>query len=149
MPRTSAENEAMRSLVAIIPGSGRSPPPDDLGEHERRLWEQTVSSMPATWFPAACHPLLKCYVRHAHAAELTGQAYIAALLTSPLPDNIETLAARFARETNALCTTATKLRIGARATTRLDVADTQVRSVPARRLWERNPEPTKPTPEPA
>jgi hypothetical protein len=64
--RKSAEDRG----AALLPGAPPPDPPDDLAEPERALWRKITASLPADWFGAANHPLLKNYVRHVHSADL-------------------------------------------------------------------------------
>jgi len=55
--RASAAETAQAAL-AIIPGGGRPPPPEDLTESEAVLWGTYVDSMPPSYFSPEIRPVL-------------------------------------------------------------------------------------------
>ena len=63
--RKSAAELAVAPVVTVEP---RATAPDELTEHEARIWDAIIASMPGDWFRAETHPLLIQYCRHSVAA---------------------------------------------------------------------------------
>src|SRR3954447_6155224 len=55
--RTSAA-ETAQAVLAIVPGNGRPPPPDDLTKEEAALWTMYVNSMGPNYFTPETRPVL-------------------------------------------------------------------------------------------
>jgi hypothetical protein len=49
------------NVVPLMPGK-REPPPADLGEEERALWDSIVGVARRDWYNPAMAPLLRAYV---------------------------------------------------------------------------------------
>jgi hypothetical protein len=47
------------TVVPVIPGSGRPPPPRGLDREERRLWTGVVDSLPSHWLDSAGQLILR------------------------------------------------------------------------------------------
>jgi hypothetical protein len=47
------------TVVPVIPGSGRPPPPRGLDKLERRIWKSVVDALPAYWLDSAGQLLLR------------------------------------------------------------------------------------------
>jgi hypothetical protein len=56
VPRRSSSS---LSVVPVIPGSGRPPPPRGLDQVERRLWKGVVAALPAHWVDQAGAQVLR------------------------------------------------------------------------------------------
>jgi len=61
-------------LATVTPLSGRRPAaPDSLTAEQRAVWEDTVTRLPADWFPRETHPLLSEYCKAVTRAAFVGQ----------------------------------------------------------------------------
>lgn len=92
--------------------------PHDLSDEEAEVWFGIVNRLPADWFPTETHPLLIQYCRHSIQArrvdELLEKATADPELSIGAYDKILHMQDR---ESRALATLATKLRISQQATT--------------------------------
>jgi hypothetical protein len=50
--------EAAQAALAIVPGTGRPPPPDDLTKEEAALWTMYVNAMSPNYFTPETRPVL-------------------------------------------------------------------------------------------
>jgi hypothetical protein len=106
MPRKSAAS------LAIIPmGLPQRPePPAHLTKAQATLWQKIVGQMPTDWLIAGSAPLLTAYVRHVATADLLARAINATDPDTDLPRYAK-LTEMAARESKALCSLSTKLRL--------------------------------------
>jgi hypothetical protein len=106
MPRKSVASLAVISTA--LPQ--RPAPPTDLTPAQARIWASIVTEMPVDFFIAGSLPLLACYVRHVDAASV-----IARLIHETNPERdlarYSKLSEMAARETKAICSLSTKLRL--------------------------------------
>jgi hypothetical protein len=51
-------SEAAQAALAIVPGTGRAPPPDDLTTEEAELWTMYVNAMSPGYFTPETRPVL-------------------------------------------------------------------------------------------
>jgi hypothetical protein len=98
--------------VIKFPTAGGHPPPDTLTSEEADIWQDIMGRMPRDWFSVQNLPLLTQYCRHtvratriakmitAHEANPEGSAH-----------QYDALLKMQGRETMALCTLATKMRL--------------------------------------
>ena len=60
---------AALSVVPLVPGQGRPPPPAGLDRLERRIWRDVVDALPAHWLDPAGQLVLRRLVAQAAIAE--------------------------------------------------------------------------------
>jgi hypothetical protein len=60
---------AALSVVPLVPGGGRPPPPAGLDRLERRIWRDVVDALPAHWLDPAAQLVLRRLVAQAAIAE--------------------------------------------------------------------------------
>ena len=60
---------AALSVVPLVPGAGRPPPPAGLDRLERRIWRDVVDALPAHWLDPAAQLVLRRLVAQAAIAE--------------------------------------------------------------------------------
>jgi hypothetical protein len=112
---------------------------------EKDIWRSVVGSMPRAWFGAETHELLRGYCRHAFAARQFGDRYVELLDAGPPPagegvglywEAVDALGGQHDRETRAMLSFASKLRIAKlqRQSGRKD--EVELRNTPQRRMWE-------------
>jgi hypothetical protein len=68
MPR-GRQSAAALSVVPLVPGQGRPPPPAGLDRLERRIWRDVVDALPAHWLDPAGQLVLRRLVAQAAIAE--------------------------------------------------------------------------------
>jgi hypothetical protein len=116
--RTSAAAVLTVPQPSSIDRISRPVCPHDLTDEETEVWAAVVNSLPADWFKAENLPLLSQYSRHViqarRIAELIERATSDANLT--IKDYDRLLKAQ-ARESAAMSSLATKMRISHQATT--------------------------------
>ena len=90
--------------------------PRELTAEQAREWQAVVESLPADWFPKETHPLLIQYCRHIVRARRLA-VLLDAIENGPRVDQREynRLAMMAQRETLALTTLATKMRLSQHA----------------------------------
>ena len=128
------------SLAVISGGTERPEPPEDLTPGQAEEWRAIVKRLPADWFPRETHALLANFCRHVTAAR-----FISRLRSHFEPDwcndaegleRFNKLSLMAERESRALATLATKLRISQQAQRTPGAAGTAARKSPgARRPW--------------
>ena len=123
-PKTALDLKVVRR----VGGWERPGPPEDMTDHEKDIWRQTVSAMPATWFTAETHELLRQYCFHAMAADR-----LAAILRHA---HDSAMARDHAVQTNAMVALARSLRISKMQRQREPRDEALKRSTPQRRVWE-------------
>jgi hypothetical protein len=132
------------SLVAMDPNTGRPEPPEDMLDLEQEIWRSIVGSMPRQWFGAETYELLRGLCRHCFAARKLGDMYAGLLALGPPPagegvgpywEAVDNLGAQYDRETRAMVTLASKLRVAKlqRQSGRKD--EVEIRNTPKRRMW--------------
>jgi len=116
--RPSAAALELASSARIVSLVERQPPPPDLSEEEAKVWVAIVNCEPADKFSPSTAPLLAEYCRHViHARR------IAALLEQAVQDpelsikDYDRLLKMQDRESRAISSLATKMRISQQATT--------------------------------
>jgi hypothetical protein len=133
------------SLVTMDPNSGRPEPPEDMLGLEREIWHSIVDSMPRQWFGAETHELLRGLCRHAFVARKLGDQYVALVDEGPPPagegvaiywENVDKLGMQYDRETRAIGTLASKLRVAKMQRQSGHKDEVALRNVAKRRLWE-------------
>jgi hypothetical protein len=137
MPRKSA------AALSVVAGTidGRPPPPSDLTEFQRDVWQRTVASEATTFFrTAALQALLKEYCRHVEAADVLAKqidGYRPEWLQEDggLERYGELLKLRD-RETKALADKATKLRLTNQSRYTPQAASTASKAAAPRKPWE-------------
>ena len=55
---------SLETVVSVTGKPARPAAPDCLTANQAAVWQMVVKSMPADWFGAETHPLLKQYCRH-------------------------------------------------------------------------------------
>ena len=99
-------------VVALVPGTGRPPPPADFGPAEAKIWVELVAAVPPRYFTGDRHTSLRNLVRHQVAADLTWSAYHRALLEPGTdPKELLQLAAMYHRESDGVRRASTNLRL--------------------------------------
>src|SRR5262245_25145252 len=90
----------------------RLPPPGELDFEQKEVWALVTGSMPAGWFSPAATPLLVQLCRHTVQARRIGEL-IERAAGDPKTElaYYQSLLAAQARETAAICSVSTKLRI--------------------------------------
>ena len=130
MPRKPA---AELSVVPLIPGEGRPPPPEDLTRREAEIWRSIVDPMPSRWFGRETWPLLRALCLHTVMLEQLRERWKLNGYNSELAKDID-------RETGAIARLSRALRIaklqrqGKTNAQRVD--ETAIRNAPRKRLWE-------------
>ena len=123
--RASAAAMQIATLAKPIERTERQKPPHDLSDEETEVWAGVVDTEPAEWFSPSTTPLLAQYCRHViHARR------IAALIEKASTDldpktrqptlsifDYDRLLKMQDRESRAIASLATKMRISQQATT--------------------------------
>src|SRR5690625_4110297 len=132
--RKSAGELAVASPVLVQP---RPDAPVELTPEQADVWNEVVDALPADWFTAETHPLLIQYWRHTiearRIAQLTDQQCAGAEL------EVATCAALLrmqARETTALKSMASSMRLSQQSSRRDDNAATAKKNRTVTRPWE-------------
>lgn len=130
--------------LSVVVGTidGRPKAPDDLTQDQAEVWERTVSNEPKEFFrTAATQELLKQYCRHVVSASRLGglveEAEQSELSTAADLGDYDRLLRMRERETKAVLSVATKLRITNQSRYTDKAAGTAARNAPDRKLWER------------
>ena len=102
----------------VLQAVERPKAPHDLHDEEVEVWHAVVSSMPADWFDSGTQPLLAQYCRHVvqarRLAELIERATSDANL---MIEDYDRLLKMQQRESMAMCSLATKMKVTQQATT--------------------------------
>jgi hypothetical protein len=120
-------------VIGAVEPIPRQPAPSDLTKDEAAVWNAVVASQPADWFNGSTRPLLKQYSRHCvkadHIAGLIQalEASVADAMDAPGADQmtimlsaagaLDKLLKMQERESRAMTSIATKMRITQQATT--------------------------------
>jgi hypothetical protein len=145
--RGTPTRASLALVTARIDAIPRQKAPAELSEEEAEVWNAIVAAEPADWFSASTRPLLTQYCRHIVAARKTAfllralQAEIASACGAPGANALaEMLGAAKAldrlqkmqdRESRAIATLATKMRITQQATT-----NHRGNTIEAKKPWE-------------
>lgn len=104
--------------VRALPGreTRRAPPPEDLTEAQSRLWRDIVETEPQDLFDSAARRhLLRCYCEHASfradLQSLLNRVPVEKMLDRDLQAGVEQMLKTRDRETKALVSLATRLRL--------------------------------------
>lgn len=101
--------------IEIVP---RLPPPHDLTDEECEIWSAIVADLPADWFSPATVPLLAQYCRHViHARRIAELIERAMGGPTVIVGEYDALLNMQVRESRAIATLATKMRIAQQSTT--------------------------------
>lgn len=104
--------------VPKVESISRPKPPAVLDAPESRVWSDVVGALPADWFDEATYPLLIQYCRHTvHAHQLAAMAKQIAAGDDFQLDQYTALLAEQRKETAAMVSLATKMRIAQQSTT--------------------------------
>lgn len=131
------------SLEVVKPGGiaaiERPDPPKELTGEQAHEWRSVVDSLPADWFPREIHALLIAFCRHVIAGRR-----IAAIIETLLADDgdwlntYDQLLRMQERESRAMTSLATKLRMTNQARMRPEMAARKINNLP------KHPPPHKP-----
>jgi hypothetical protein len=92
--------------------------PHDLSDEESEVWFAIVNRLPADWFPIETHPILSQYCRHAVQARRISELIEKATGDPELSvTDYDRLLKMQERESRAIASLATKMRISQQATT--------------------------------
>jgi hypothetical protein len=137
----SRKSAASLSVIAPLPGQRRPEPPQELTEAEAAEWRAVVERLPVDWFPRETHPLLVAYCRHVVRARL-----IAGLINGFDPASVasdeglrrlDKLAAMAERESKAISSLATRMRISQQSRYHQRTAHTKASDPKAAQPWQR------------
>ena len=137
--RRSAAEQALTKAKAAPVVVTRPDPPTELTDEQCGVWNAVVDSHPADWFGPSAYPVLIQYCRHVVAARRVAQL-IEQLVDTADGLNVlqfDKLLATQDRESRAIASLATKLRITPQATTnhRGNKVDNSVR-----KPWQSEPQ---------
>jgi hypothetical protein len=136
MPRKSAASLAV--VVGIT--EHRPDPPEGLTEEQATLWRGIVKRMPSGWFQIEQQGLLAAYCQHASAARMLA-LFIDSFKREWLPDpdglaRFDKLLAMRERETRALASIATRLRLTPQSRYRPEKAATSTANTTVQKPWD-------------
>src|SRR5690625_1694999 len=132
--RKSAGELAVASPVLVQP---RPDAPGELTPEQADVWNEVVDALPADWFPAETHPLLIQYCRHTIEARRIAQLIDQECAREEL--DVATYAALLrmqARETTALKSMASSMRLSQQSSRRDDNSATAKKNRTVTRPWE-------------
>jgi hypothetical protein len=118
------------AATPTLPGKGRPPPPPELSEREKQIWNGVVESRPLNFFDAGTLPLLRAFVLHAVLAQ-----DLAAELRVHATDKFRKA---YRQETSMLACLSSKLRIAKLQSGRKKHQHSdaeEIEKTPKRRLW--------------
>ena len=119
--RKSADEIATANVVSF-PQAERPKPPANLTPQQQRAWREIVEALPASWFPRETWPLLEQYVRHADQARRIAKLIEQARASEWSDGTYLKLLAAQRRETQALKSLASSLRLSQQARLRPETA---------------------------
>lgn len=130
--------KSVASLATISAGPletiERQRPPHDLTDEEVEVWAAVVATEPADWFSRSNTPLLAQYCRHViHARRVAELIERATGDPQLLIEDYDRLLKMQERESRAIATLATKMRVSQQATTN---HRGNKRPAAARKPWE-------------
>lgn len=115
--RKSASALAVRSAASAIETIPRPDAPYDLTDEESDVWRGVIDSMPADWFSASTFPLLVQYCRHIVRSHRVAQLVNEAEKSETLDvSSYNALLVMQDRESRAIATLATKMRLAQQST---------------------------------
>lgn len=113
--RPSSAALEIQAPIEIIP---RQPAPHDLTDEETEVWVAIVNVMPADWLSPATAPIMTQYCRHAIHARRVAELIEAKTGDPDLPiEEYDRLLKMQERESRAIASLATKMRLTQQATT--------------------------------
>jgi hypothetical protein len=115
MKRGRTSRASLETQIAIVQTPSRPDPPADLCPEERAIWGRVVADKPES-FPPSTVGLLKVYCRHAANADRIARLLNQAWARSAELALIDKLSAMHERETRALASLASRMRISQQAT---------------------------------
>lgn len=116
--RQSAASLMIASPADAIQIVERLKPPHDLNDEEVEVWHAVVSTVPADWFDRGTAPILAQYCRHSVQARRLGEMIERATSDPELEiKDYDRLLKMQQRESAAIASLATKMRITQQATT--------------------------------
>lgn len=112
--RKTADQVVAERRLSLVPGR-KAEPPAELSEFQAEVWRQVVGSKPAEWFGGDTERLLIAYCRHASTAAILDQQ-VDAFNPEWMADEAglrryKTLTEMRERETRAMVSLATKMRL--------------------------------------
>lgn len=128
--------------LSVIAGSidGRPKAPDDLSDAQAEIWNRVVGGEPTDFFrTAATQHLLADYCRHSERVVwLESEIAEARKPDSELGlEDVDRLLKMAERETRAVLSIATKLRLTNQSRYQPSVAATAAQKAPERKVWQR------------
>jgi len=110
--KSAAELSVICGTGPLIPGGehDKPSPPPELSDEEREIWTTTVEAMRPGWFTPETLPLLRRYCMHAMLAQQIGRAIDVSDLENDV-GRFDRLTAMHVRQTKAMLSCATKLRL--------------------------------------
>jgi hypothetical protein len=105
----------LRESIQVVE---RQKPSHDLTDEEVEVWHAVVSTVPADWFDRGTAPLLSQYCRHVVQARRLAELIEKATSDADLQiTDYDRLLKMQQRESGAICSLATKMRISQQSTT--------------------------------
>ena len=133
------QSGASLSVTPVLPVQ-RPEPPSELTEEQAKEWRATVARMPADWFGPEVRPLLTQYVRHIANARAIVQLIDVFTPAQLADDNGLRRFARLTRlaerETRAMSSLATRMRLTPQSRYTPHRAATTARASTQRKPWE-------------
>lgn len=114
--------------LSVISGGGietirRPEPPDELTAEQAEEWRAVVSRLPADWFPRETHGMLASYCRHIVTGRRVAQIVAQIEASEQFDINAYDQALKMQeRESRAISSLATRMRISQQATVRHEKA---------------------------
>lgn len=114
--------------LSVISGGGvetirRPEPPDELTEEQAGEWRAVVTRLPADWFPRETHGMLASYCRHVVTGRRVAQIVAQIEASEQFDINAYDQALKMQeRESRAISSLATRMRISQQATVRHEKA---------------------------
>ncbi len=118
MKKPGRKSDAALQIPAPVEVIPRQQAPHDLTAEETEVWLAVVNSLPADWLSPPAVPVLKQYCRHAIHAQRVAELIQCKTDDPDLPlDDYDQLLKMQERESRAIASLATKLRLTQQATT--------------------------------
>lgn len=116
--KSAAELSVIRGAGPLFPGGPheKPDPPAELSDDEAKVWRNTVEAMRPGWFTAETLPLLQRYCVHVVLAQRIARAIDPADLENDI-GRFDKLTSMHVRQTKAMLSCATKLRLTHQSTT--------------------------------
>jgi hypothetical protein len=132
--RKSAEAQSV--VVALVPGV-RPDPPSELSPEQAKTWRATVNQMPADWFAGCSGVLLRQLCQHvSYSRWLAAELAAVRTLEGKGIDRFDKLSRMHLRESKAISSLMTKLRLTPQSKYSARAAATAAKSAPTRKPWE-------------